>query len=118
MLNGRFQLTPMAWGAPQDRMRERSELGASSGHLDPETDGSSVVGYRGFCVQCKPHAQERRTHTTAPGPDRSETVHIVERAKFRAVDITPASFSLLRSVSHRPRCARGVSAPGLVPSDG
>eukprot|EP00964_Phaeocystis_antarctica_P082923 scaffold52089_cov65-Phaeocystis_antarctica.AAC.1 len=25
----------MAWGAPQDRMRERSELGASSGHLDP-----------------------------------------------------------------------------------
>ena len=37
--NGRFQLTPMAWGAPQDRMRERSELGASSGHLDPETDG-------------------------------------------------------------------------------
>eukprot|EP00964_Phaeocystis_antarctica_P025130 scaffold14096_cov66-Phaeocystis_antarctica.AAC.1 len=24
----------------QDRMRERSELGASSGHLDPETDGS------------------------------------------------------------------------------
>ena len=40
MLNGRFQLTPMAWGAPQDRMRERSELGASSGHLDPETDGS------------------------------------------------------------------------------
>ena len=40
MLNGRFQLTLMAWGAPQDRMRERSELGASSGHLDPETDGS------------------------------------------------------------------------------
>ena len=38
--NGRFQLTLMAWGALKDRMRERGELGASSGHLCPETDGS------------------------------------------------------------------------------
>ena len=57
MLNGRFQLTPMAWGAPQDRMRERSELGGElwalgprnrwiygSGLLDPRINGPPTTG--------------------------------------------------------------------------
>eukprot|EP00964_Phaeocystis_antarctica_P027093 scaffold15256_cov65-Phaeocystis_antarctica.AAC.1 len=30
----------MPWGAPQDRMRERSELEAAVGHLCLPTDGS------------------------------------------------------------------------------
>ena len=37
-------LTPMAWGNPQDRMRKRGELGASSGHLDPDARGGDPRG--------------------------------------------------------------------------
>ena len=48
---GRSKLTPMAWGTPQDHMRERGERGVSSGHraLGPRNlwiHGSGLVDPR------------------------------------------------------------------------